>query len=84
MSFSRTQHCAYGESRTRHSSITSLRPNKIISLFPVMGLKILRRVGTHIFFFFFWKKYIIICISEMHKIVYFFLRKHKKNSRFHQ
>ena len=27
------------------------RPNKKISVFQVTGLKILRRVGTHIFFF---------------------------------
>ena len=34
------------------------RPNKKISVFRVTGLKILGRVGTHIFFnyFFFWKK----------------------------
>ena len=43
-----------------------------------MGLKILGRVGTHIFFnyFFFWKN-IILCILkgispfEMHKIIFF-------------
>ena len=29
-----------------------LRPNKKISVFPVAGLKILGRVGTHIFCFF--------------------------------
>ena len=28
----------------------NIRPNKKISEFPVMGLKILGRVGTHIFF----------------------------------
>ena len=35
------------------------RPNKKICLFWVTGLKILARVGTHIFFnyFFFWEKY---------------------------
>ena len=36
-----------------------IRPNKKISMFRVTGLKILGRVGTHIFFdsLFFWKKY---------------------------
>ena len=29
----------------------TIRPNKIISVFGVTGLKILGRVGTHIFFF---------------------------------
>ena len=34
--------------------ICSLRPNKKISVFWVTGLKILGRVGTHIFFYFFF------------------------------
>ena len=43
----------------------SLRPNKIC-VFRVMGLKILCRVGTRIFFIiFFWKKSIIICILKI-------------------
>ena len=42
--------------------ILVLRPNKKISVFLVTGMKILARVGTHIFlmFFFFWEKYIIL------------------------
>ena len=36
-----------------------IRPNKEINVFQVTGMKILGRVGTHIFFFFFFqeKKY---------------------------
>ena len=52
---------------------------KKISVFRVTGLKILGRVGTHIFFhcFFFSGKNIILCILKgispfkMHKIIYF-------------
>ena len=33
-----------------------VRPNKVLSVFQVMGLKTLGRVGTHIF--------LIICLSE--------------------
>ena len=33
-----------------------LRPNKIISVFQVNGLKILGRLGSHIFYNFFSKK----------------------------
>ena len=42
------------------------RPNKKISVFRVTGLKILGRVGTHIFLIiiFSWKKIIILCILE--------------------
>ena len=35
----------------RVKKILILRPNKKISVFRVMGLKILDRIGTHIFFF---------------------------------
>ena len=56
-----------------------VRPNKKISVFRETGLKILGRVGTHIFFnnFFGGKKYIILCILKgilpfkMHKIIFF-------------
>ena len=59
-------------------------------MFTVKGLKILGRVGTHIFFnyLFFLEKNIILCILKgflpfkMHKIILFF-RKPEKNSRFH-
>ena len=58
------------------------RPNKKINVFRVTSLKILGRVGTHIFRigthnFFFWKKNIILCILKgispfkMHKIIFF-------------
>ena len=42
----------------RRKDRTLIRPNKKISMFRVTGLKILGRVGTHIFFYylFFWKK----------------------------
>ena len=49
-----------------------IRPNKKISVFQVTGLKILGRVGTHIFF----SGKIILCILKgilpfkMHKIIY--------------
>ena len=49
-------------------------PNKKISVFQVTGLKILGRVGTHIFliFFFFWKKYYFMHLAfKMHKIIFF-------------
>ena len=36
--------------------LTTVRPNKRISMFRVTGLKILGRVGTHFDYFFFWKK----------------------------
>ena len=38
-----------------------------ISGFRLTGLKMLGRVGTHIFFnyFFFWKKYTILCILKV-------------------
>ena len=38
-------------------TVLLLRPNKKISVFGVTGLKILGRVGTHMFFiiFFFWE-----------------------------
>ena len=55
-----------------------IRPNKKISVFRVTGLKILGRVGTHIFFkFFFWNKNTILSILKgempfkMHKIIFF-------------
>ena len=58
--------------------ILVLRPNKTISVFPVAGLKILGRVGTHIFLiFFFQEKNIILCILKdispfkMHNIIFF-------------
>ena len=42
-----------------YTTTRCVRPNKKISVFWVTGLKILGRVGTHIFFnhFLFWKKY---------------------------
>ena len=41
------------------------RPNEKISVFRVMGLKILGRVGTHFFnYFFFLEKIIILCILK--------------------
>ena len=44
--------------RVKHSTTeplhSSLRPNKIISVFQVSGLKKLGRVGTHIFFNYFY------------------------------
>ena len=56
-------------------SDTVRRPNKKISVFRVTGLKILGRVGTHVFFFFFLNFFfIILCILKgempfkMHKI----------------
>ena len=41
-----------------------IRPNKELSVFRIMGLKILGRVGTHIFlnYLFFVKIYMILCI----------------------
>ena len=48
-----------------------------ISVFRVTGLKILGRVGTHIFYFFFWKNIIeciLIGISQL-KLFVFILRK---------
>ena len=62
------------------------RPYKKINLFLVSGLKILGRVGTHIFFFS-GKIYMILCILKgispfkMHKII-FFSRKPEKNPGF--
>ena len=42
-----------------------IRPNKKTSVFWVTGLKILGRLGTHIFFFFFFlEKEIILCILK--------------------
>ena len=65
---------------------TQVRPNKEISVFLVTGLKILGRVGTHIFFnsFFFLEKNIFLCILKgempfkMHEIIYFFPENQKK------
>ena len=59
--------------------ISQFRPNKKISVLRVTGLKILGRVGTHIFLinFFSGKKIIILCIFKgilpfkMHKIIFF-------------
>ena len=65
-----------------------LRPNKKISVFRVMGLKILGRIGTHIFKKKFWKKNTILCILKdispfkMHRIIFF--PENLKKSRFHQ
>ena len=67
-----------------------VEPNKKISVFWVTGLKILGRVGTHIFFKKknSEKKYIILCILigvlpfRMHKIIFF--PENLKKSRFHQ
>ena len=48
-----------------------------MSVFRVTGLKILGRVGTHMFFFiFFWKKYNLMHFErqspfKMHKIIHF-------------
>ena len=50
------QHCTLGQGFIKLSALPSLhgrgikRPNKQISVSRVMGLKILGRVGTHIFF----------------------------------
>ena len=69
--------------------ILIVRPNKIISVFRVTGLKILGKVGTLILLYFFLGKTIILCILKgilpfkMYKIIYF-SRKPKKNPRFHQ
>ena len=61
-----------------------IRPNEKISVFQVMGLKILGRVGTPFFnlFSFFRKKYIILlnkakCLSKCIKL-YFFLENLKQ------
>ena len=66
-----------------------MRPDKTINVLRVTGLKILARVGTHIFLIiFFLKKYMILCILKgispfkMHKMIYF--PEILKNSRFHQ
>ena len=63
-----------------------IRPNKKKSVFLVTGLKILGRVGTHIFLIIFFSvKNVILCILKgispfkMHKII-FFSRKPEKNS----
>ena len=54
-----------------------IRPKKIISVFRVMGRKILGRVGAHIFFNFFSEYNISLCILKgispfkMHKIIFF-------------
>ena len=63
-------------------------PNKKISVFRVMGLKILGRVGTKFFLIiFFLENNIILCILKgispfkMHKII-FFLDNLKKNLGF--
>ena len=51
-----------------------MRPNEKRSVFPVTGLKILGRVGTHSFFFL--EKYIFFCVLKgispfkMHKIIF--------------
>ena len=69
--------------------ILVLRPNRKISVLWVTGLKILGRVGTHIFIFFWRKTKIILCILKdispfnMHKII-FFSRKPDIKSRFLQ
>ena len=69
-----------------------LRPNKKINMFRITGLKILGRVGTHIYFFnyfFSGKKNIILGILKgnlpfkMHKIIFFQI-KPEKTSRFQQ
>ena len=63
-----------------HNDKRRLRPIKKISVFLATGLKILGRVGTHIFFHYFLfsrKKYIIVSILKgemplkMHKIIFF-------------
>ena len=43
-----------------------IRPNKKISVFRVMGLKILGRVGTHIFFKFFFFSEKIFGFLQVH------------------
>ena len=65
--------------------IQLIRPNKNVSVFRVTGLKILGRVGSHIFFYFFSeKKNEILCILKgntpfkMHKISFFFSENLKK------
>ena len=72
--------------------ILVFRPNKKSTMcVKVTDLKILGRVGTHIFLkkFFSGKIYIILCILKgispfkTHKII-FHPRKPEKNSRFHQ
>ena len=69
---------------------TQLRPNENISVFWVTGLKILGRVGTHLFFLniFFSGKNIVLRILKgflpfkMHKIIHLFLQKTGKNLGF--
>ena len=59
-----------------------LWPNIKISVFRVTGLKILGRVGTHIFFSYFFLDF-FLCISplKMYKIL-FFLKNLEKNLGF--
>ena len=71
-----------------YQQTTKVRPNKKISVFRVTGLKILGRVGTHIFFIiFFLEIKIILCIwkgissFKMHQII-FFPEKPEKNRGF--
>ena len=62
-----------------------IRPNKTISVFRVIGLKILGRVGTHFFIIFFSGKNIMFCIlkgiSKCIKL-YFFPENLEKNLDF--
>ena len=59
-----------------------LKAGFTVSVFRVMGLKILCKVGTHIFFiiFFSGNKYIFLHFERQN---YIFPRKPKKNLRFH-
>ena len=61
------------------------RPNIKISVLGVTGLKNLGRVGIHFFncFFFLETKYNLMHF-ERHFVLYFFQKKLKKISRFHQ
>ena len=57
--------CQVDKDRKIHLGINGLiRPNKKICVFRVTGLKILGRVGTHIFLIIFSGKNIILCILK--------------------
>ena len=63
-----------------------IRPNEKMCVFRVTGLKILGRVGPHIFFF--WKKIEFYAFWKAFRlskcIKFYFFQKTWKNSRFHQ
>ena len=70
----------------------NVEPDKKITVFRVTDLKIIGRVGTHIFLFvfvfLFQEKYNFkhferqLCLSKMHTIIFFL--KPERKSRFHQ